>query len=240
MNVMIIAPHPDDEAIGCGGTICLHAERGDRIVVAFLTSGELGLKHLPREHAWKIREQEAEMAATVLGVAALSFLRLPDWHVGDGVEEAAASVAPFLAREAPNTIYLPHPQEWHPDHRACLPLVRRALESNDAPIPTLLTYEVWTPLTQYDDGEDITRVMRRKLKAVRCYRSQIERFRYDRAVRGLNQYRGALAWRCRYAEVFQHAFIASGSPAQKQVRSHESGISGQKSSLDPRPVTPDF
>jgi LmbE family N-acetylglucosaminyl deacetylase len=212
MNVLVIAPHPDDEAIGCGGSICLHAERGDRVVVVFLSSGELGLKKLACAQAWKVREQEAETAAEALGVAAMSFLRRPDWYVGADVEEAAIALAPVLRRERPNRIYLPHVQEWHPDHRASLPVVRRALQSSDLPTPTLLTYEVWTPLEYYDHGEDITRVMRRKLKAVRCYRSQINQFRYDRAVRGLNQFRGALAWGCRYAEVFQHAFVASTNP----------------------------
>ena len=43
-----------------------------------------------------------------------------------------------------------------------------------------------------------------KLKAVRCHRSQVEQLRYDLGVRGLNQFRGAIAWGCRYAEVFQH------------------------------------
>jgi LmbE family N-acetylglucosaminyl deacetylase len=68
----------------------------------------------------------------------------------------------------------------------------------------VLAYEVWTPLAEYDQVEDISPVMRRKLRALRCHRSQLGHFRYDRAVRGLNQYRGALAARCRYAEVFRH------------------------------------
>ena len=46
MNVVLIAPHPDDESIGCGGTVCHHTDRGDRVAVVFLSSGELGLQHL--------------------------------------------------------------------------------------------------------------------------------------------------------------------------------------------------
>jgi len=203
MNVLVIAPHPDDESIGCGGAICLHAARGDHVEIIFLTSGELGLKHLPREQAWQIREREAKTAATILGVEALTFLRLPDWFVSEEVEQAAAKLGALLRRKTPQIIYLPHAGEWHPDHRAALPVVRTALRAGEGPAPTLLTYEIWTPLSEYDLVEDITSAMASKVRAVRCYRSQLEDFHYDRAVHGLNQYRGALAASCRYAEVFQ-------------------------------------
>jgi hypothetical protein len=46
--------------------------------------------------------------------------------------------------------------------------------------------------------------MPRKLQAIRCYRSQLTAFRYDDAVEGLNRFRGCLAARCRYAEVFRY------------------------------------
>jgi LmbE family N-acetylglucosaminyl deacetylase len=176
------------------------------VVVVFLTSGELGLKRFPREEAWRVREGEAEAAAEVLGVAALNFLRLPDWDVGDLVDDAAMLLRPILRQERPSVVYVPHPAEWHPDHQAALPIVRAALPDGNDP-PQGLTYEVWTPLAAYDHVEDITTVMRRKLQAVRRYRSQIGHFRYDRAVFGLNQYRGSLASRSRYAEVFQSASL---------------------------------
>ncbi len=151
-----------------------------------------------------MRESEAEAAAEVLGVNGLTFLRLPDWFLGERVSEAAESLRPVLRRTAPGLIYVPHVQEWHPDHRAALTVVRRAVDGTAIP-PALRTYEVWTPLAEHDEVEDITPVMQQKLRAVRCYASQTAQFRYDRAVRGLNQYRGILAARCRYAEVFQSA-----------------------------------
>jgi LmbE family N-acetylglucosaminyl deacetylase len=209
VNVLVIAPHPDDESIGCGGTICLHTSRADRVTAVFLTSGELGLKQLPREQACRIRESEAQAAAHVLGITAVEFLRFPDWYVVEHVHEAATVLRALLEREAPARIYLPHDREWHPDHQAALPIVREALRGSSIRCPTLLCYEVWTPLAEYDDGEDITQVMRRKLQAVRCYHSQVEQLRYDRGVRGLNLYRGAVAWGCRYAEVFQHVALKS-------------------------------
>jgi len=76
MNILVIAPHPDDETIGCGGALCLHAAKGDRVVVVFLTSGELGLKELAPAKAWQVRESEAQAAAKHLGITRLEFLRL--------------------------------------------------------------------------------------------------------------------------------------------------------------------
>jgi LmbE family N-acetylglucosaminyl deacetylase len=203
MNVLVIAPHPDDESIGCGGALCLHARRKDLIAVVYLTSGELGLKHLPRGKAWLTREREAKKAARILGVTNQFFLRLPDWFVGDDAARSAKKLTPVLERTKPDLIYLPHAAEWHPDHKACLPIVRTALKRSGLAAPQLRTYEVWTPLPEYDHVEDITAVMPRKLRAVRQHRSQLDEFDYVRAVTGLNLFRGALAAKCRFAEVFQ-------------------------------------
>jgi N-acetylglucosamine malate deacetylase 1 len=203
VNVLVIAPHPDDEAIACGGTMGLHVARGDRVLAVFLTSGELGLKHLPRDQAWRQRETEAQAAAEVLGTADLTFLRRGDWFVSESVQEIGRALRPILYRESPSLIYLPHSGEWHPDHKASLSVVRTALQEGDYPPPILRCYEFWTPLAQYDHVEDITETMERKLRAIRCYRSQLAQYRYDRAVRGLNQYRGITAAKCRFAEVFK-------------------------------------
>ena len=202
MNILVIAPHPDDETIGCGGTLCLHTARGDRVVVVFLTSGELGLKHLAREKAWQVRESEANRAARNLGITGLEFLRLPDWMVGEHVQNGARLLSPILRRETPQLIYLPHSAEWHPDHQAASPLLRAALKRSRIARPALRAYEVWTPLQEYDHVENISQVMARKLRALRAHRSQLDEFDYERAIRGLNQYRGALAGKYRYAEVF--------------------------------------
>jgi LmbE family N-acetylglucosaminyl deacetylase len=202
MNVLVIAPHPDDEAIGCGGALCNHAARGDRVVVVFLTSGELGLKHLPPEKAWRIREAEARKSAGILGVAVTEFLRLPDWTLGEHIKAGVNLLAPILKREEAGLIYLPHPKDDHPDHKAAWPLLRRALRTSGIAVADLRSYEVWTPLSENNLVEDITQVMPRKLRAIRAHRSQMAEFDYARAVKGLNQFRGEIAGKCRFAEVF--------------------------------------
>lgn len=203
MNVLVIAPHPDDEAIGCGGMICRHVSEGGRVTAVFLTSGELGLKKLPREKAWKIREAEARRAGKILGLSELHFLRQPDWMVGEQIAAAAAALRPILQEEKPALIYLPHPLEWHPDHKAVLKIVRRVLRGSKPPPPKLRGYEVWTPLGEFDEIQDISAAMPRKLRALRAHHSQLKEFNYVRAVHALNAFRGELAARCRYAEVFQ-------------------------------------
>lgn len=209
MNVLVIAPHPDDESIGCGGALCKHAEAGDRVVAVFLTSGELGLKQLTREEAWRVREGEARKAAKILGLAQVNFLRASDWSAGNDAKRLAKELRSLFQREAPELIYLPHPREGHPDHKATLRIVRTALRGSGIKTPTLRGYEVWTPLPEHDHVEDITALMPRKLRALRAHRSQLGEFDYVRAARGLNEYRGALAGKCRFAEVFQTLSLKS-------------------------------
>ena len=203
MKILVIAPHPDDEVLGCGGAVRLHVQRGEEVSIVFLTSGELGLKQLPREKAWKIREAEAKMAAKILGVTKLHFLRQPDWMLRDHIKAAASALVRVLKRERPETIYLPHPQDSHPDHQATLPILRLTLKETRSMKPSLMAYEIWTPMTTYDIAVDISKVMSRKLRALRAHRSQLRDFDYVKAVTGLNQFRGALAAKCQFAEVFQ-------------------------------------
>ncbi len=212
MNVLVIAPHPDDETLGCGGTLIRHVQRGDRVSAMFLTSGELGLKQMPHEEAWRVRESEAQDAAQVLGLADVHFLRCSDWFLSDHIEDTASLLRPLLARLQPALIYVPHLLEWHPDHKAALPVLTMALAPPYAPSPSIRTYEVWTPMPEFDHVEDITGSMEQKLRAVRCYASQLTELHYDRAIEGLNAYRGEMAARRPYAEVFATLDPAAYSP----------------------------
>lgn len=201
-TVLVVAPHPDDEVIGCGGKLILHRLRGDIVGVVFLTSGERGIDKLQPDKVSSIRESEARAAAAVVGALPPEFLRLPDMGLGENVCEAARRLRSVIEDRRPDLIYLPHPEESHPDHAVTLTIVNQALEgfSGGPRPPALRGYEVWTPMTRCGWVEDISAVMAQKLKAVRCYRSQLELCRYDRAIRGLNQYRGIMVGGCRYGE----------------------------------------
>lgn len=201
-RVLAVAPHPDDEAIGCGGSLRQHALRGDEVHALFLTSGELGLPQLERAEAWTVREREAEEAGAVLGLAGQRFLRRPDWGLAEQREDLVVAVARELDRAAPDRILVPHAGEWHPDHRAAHAAVLAAARRLGLALELIGTYELWTPLAAHDELADISAVMDDKLAAIRRYPSQLAAFDYVQAVTGLNAYRGALAGHCAYAEVF--------------------------------------
>ena len=207
MNVVVIAPHPDDESIGCGGALCRHADAGDRVTAVFLTSGELGLKHLAREAAWKIREAEALAAGKILGIAEMRFLRQPDWTLVDATGPASTAVAKILAAERPQLVYVPHAREWHPDHKAAGGILKQSLAMSGVSVAEIRGYEVWTPLSEYDQVVDISAVMPRKLEAIRCHASQLADFDYAHATQSLNAFRGALAAKVPFAEVFEQSSV---------------------------------
>src|SRR5258707_15129586 len=106
MNVLVIAPHPDDESIGCGGAICLHADQGHRVATVFLTSGECGLPELSKEEAWRVREREAERATEILGVASIEFWRRPNQYLQENPIDAACALKLILRREKPQGPYV--------------------------------------------------------------------------------------------------------------------------------------
>jgi N-acetylglucosamine malate deacetylase 1 len=199
VNVLVVAAHPDDEALGCGGALLAHVDAGDRVTVVFLTSGEAGLATYPVDEARQVREEEATKAAAVLGVHDHRFLRLADGALSADDERAEATRALGRYLVDVDLVYVPHVDDDHDDHRAAAAAVLAAVTAPDLQI---LGYEVWTPVARPDRIVDIGAYMDRKLEAVRCYRSQLEYWPYDRAVEGLNAYRGALFEGVAYAEAF--------------------------------------
>jgi LmbE family N-acetylglucosaminyl deacetylase len=199
-QVVVIAPHPDDEVIGCGGVICKHRRNGDSVRVIFLTSGEQGNPDMQPESIGTLREEEARKATQLLDVCGLHFLRLPDQAVAKNMERGVRRLRELFSSQPPDVVYAPHPAEAHRDHAPALPFVRGATANLST--PRVLLYEVWTPLSNPTRFEDITEFMSPKMRALRCYRSQLELIRYDHAVRGLNRFRGVMSGGCRYAEAF--------------------------------------
>ncbi len=193
-RVLVVAPHPDDEAIGPGATLLLHRALGDPVDALFVTSGVHGDHRHAHDPAAYVatRQAEARAAAAVLGIGRTEFWAYPDGMVVTAADLAAvtARLADLFARTRPDVIYAPHLLESHSDHHF-VALAVQAAHRDARSAAALFGYEVWSPLDA-DLAVDVGAVYPRKLEAIRCYASQLEQNDIPRAVDGLNRYRAVL------------------------------------------------
>ena len=218
----MIAPHPDDEVLGCGGSIAKHRAAGRSVHLVYLTSGENGGATDQPGGLGPVREREAVAATGVLGVSARhhTWLRLGDGRLYAHDHHAVGLLVATVRRLRPALLYVPHPNEDSFDHRAAYELCWRAAgmagsrnlrSAGSSPwwVPTILGYEVWTPIADPQYSEDITEQIELKVTAASCYRSQSASAKGDRqptyagpAARHLPGYRGAMTIGG-YREAFQ-------------------------------------
>lgn len=204
-RVLCLAPHPDDETLGCGGTLRKHVLAGDQTAVAFLNDGGRGVAEATSAPAQRAcaerRKREARAALKVLGVGSATFFGLPDGRLRGNVAEAGQRLAALLKAFRPDVVCFPHPFDNHPDHTVVFDVVARAAQAARTSFRAA-AYEVWTPLAA-NTLVDITQQMAVKETALRKYASQIAALDYVERVRGLNAYR-SLSWpkQSRYAEAF--------------------------------------
>lgn len=124
---MAVFAHPDDE-IGAAGTLALHARRGDRVMLVWMTRGELASQfgEVPEAEVARVREAHGAHVARLLGVEH-RFLPFRDAHLTGGREEAMA-LARLLAEFRPDAVLTWDPWDVHPDHRATHQAVLSALK----------------------------------------------------------------------------------------------------------------
>lgn len=190
-STLVVAPHPDDESLGCGGVIALLRRLGCVVRVIVISDGTLShprSRQFPAPALRTLREQETLCAITILGVEpeAVTFLRLKDGSVpfkgGVGFDEAISRCCAYLAAFTPATIILPWRRDPHPDHRASWELICTAIAKLNLS-PRLLEYPIWDwdPTQQGDTPAssgitawrlDISAVLPQKLQAIAAYRSQ--------------------------------------------------------------------
>lgn len=145
-KVLVVAPHPDDEAIGCAGTILLHVRAGDQVCIAIATDGRRS-KAIPDPGRMAAQRQaEARTAAQLMGVDRLAWLGLPE---GDCSPAALKqSLLTVLEEVRPALIYAPSRIEFHPEHMKVAHALALALDdwvtTDDAPIMRI--YQIQVPL----------------------------------------------------------------------------------------------
>lgn len=176
-DLLVLAPHPDDAEICCGGLILQLTSVGRRVVIADMTRGEKGSFGTPQQ-----RQAECEEATAVMKVTRRLNLELPDTALRDD-DETVRRVVEVLRAERPTVLAAPLEHDVHPDHAATGRVARRAwflaglknafTDAGKAWRPRhLLRYPLHDPV-EPTFCVDITTVADRKLQAVRCYASQI-------------------------------------------------------------------
>ncbi|WP_088285358.1 PIG-L family deacetylase [Ideonella sp. A 288] len=186
-RVLVFAPHPDDESIGCGGALALLSQAGAAVRVVLVSDGS-GAGGLP-PGAGEVRQQEFRDALTRLGVADAVLLGLPDGALSEqpGLDAAlAAQVNDF----GPDWVLCPSRVDLHRDHRVVAAAARRAALSH-AGVQRLCEYETWStlPITH---ALDIGAVIDTKLDALGRHRTALACGAYVEATAGLARHRGLL------------------------------------------------
>jgi LmbE family N-acetylglucosaminyl deacetylase len=191
---VVVVPHPDDEALGCGGLLALLRRAGLPVAAVLVSDGSMSHPNsqlFSAEARRAVREAEFRHALTLLGFDDTEplLLGLPDGRVpysaaDIGFVTALAQLQEFLQQHAAATVLVPWRRDPHPDHRATSQLVAAALAGMPQP-PHRLEYVVWAweraapdDLPTAADGVqgfrlDIAAGLTQKRRAIAAHRSQV-------------------------------------------------------------------
>jgi LmbE family N-acetylglucosaminyl deacetylase len=177
-QVLVIAPHPDDETLGAGGFIGAQCLQGNSVVVVAVTDGENAYGRDPR--LGQVRRSEQRNALACLGVSSKNIVRLalPDSDVTSYEGQLVAHLLPLVGK---NThILAPWKGDFHPDHEACGRAAEQVANQTGA---KLTSYFFWTwhrGTTASLRGLSLrsfgltNQLLKRKSEAMRCHRSQLD------------------------------------------------------------------
>ena len=199
-RLLVLAPHMDDEAIACGGTLLVHQALRSVVRVVFVSDSSSGIRD-PRIAAQvrAVRRAEMVQVQAALGLEAVVELGFPDGALMQHEPAIAARLAAEIVAFAPTRIFCPFPVDGHADHQACAIAFGAATEQAGWR-GEVLAYEVWSPLWS-NLAVDISAVADEKARLIGLYASQMADRDYASATLGLNRYRG-LQHKVAFAEAF--------------------------------------
>lgn len=207
----MLAPHPDDESIGCGGTIIRHVAAGAQVRVLTVSNGEK-VEGAGGDIAAR-RQDEARRAAAILGVAPPVFLELPDGQVSAHGPELARRLTQEVTDFRPQVVYAPFPLDVHPDHTATAGAALRVLE--DPGGFQLAFYEIYQPI-RFSMVVDISDVVTQKRRAILAHETGLlgaQEIIAD-AVEGLGRYR---SFHNRIQRVYEAFWVVDKAPTEQEI-----------------------
>jgi LmbE family N-acetylglucosaminyl deacetylase len=201
-SMLVVAPHQDDEAIGCGGALALQVRAGKKACVVVLHDGggEEEESGFTREALTNIRNEESRRCAAVIGIEAPQFLGHAD--LAAKAETVLEQLRSLLVDRRVDVVFVPFLLDGHPDHRIANYILAAALRSIEWDV-RILGYEVWgmcipNVILAIDD------VIEPKRRMLSCFEYANGTVDYLHSTIGLNMYhsRKLGAGLCRYAECF--------------------------------------
>ena len=209
-RVLIVAAHPDDEVLGCGGTIARHADAGDQVQVLIVAEGATS-RQQQRDRNQASDElsalaQAAQQAGAILGAQGVELLDLPDNRL-DSLDrlDLIKQIEERIARHQPHVVYVHHAGDVNIDHRRLHEAVVTACRPTPGqPVRRLLSFEVassteWQPPGSAPAFEpnwfvDISAQWLRKREALEAYASEMRPWPHARSIQALEhlaRWRGA-------------------------------------------------
>ena len=196
-RVLVLAPHADDDVLGCGGLLAQFAASGASVRVLFLTDSGGGREITEdREEYAKRRRHEAEQSLAVLGIDDIEFLDLPDGELEQYISIAAGAIERELIDHRPDVVLSVSPLEVTRDHQAAFTALHRTLSGLRGggeldPIAAdlrILLYEINHP--GYPDVlVDVSAEIPVLTEAIKKHASQLELHNYLKAAIGIRRYR---------------------------------------------------
>lgn len=202
-SMLVVAPHHDDEIIGCGGAMLLHRRAGRDVHVVFTQDG--GDEHAEdgrtREEQVRIREDESRAVAREMDIPEPRFLRSVTLS-GTDAERVAAELRAEIERVRADAVFVPFFLDYNYHHQLTNYVVAEALAGSGRQ-PRVYGYEVWG-LTVPNVVLNIDDAIDEKRRLLALYASQMSGKDYVHGVTGLNMFHSLHfgAGDCRYAERF--------------------------------------
>jgi LmbE family N-acetylglucosaminyl deacetylase len=172
-RILVVAPHPDDEAMGCGGTVLLHVQSGDRVCVAIVTDGRMSRVGADAAEVARLRRSEAGEAARLMRVERLEWIGFPEGNWS--IPALKDSLRSLLQELRPDVIYAPSRIDFHPEHRRVAHALALALgELGTLPGVRVRIYQIQVPLSPVLANlvTDVSAVQPQCTAVLGAYRSQ--------------------------------------------------------------------
>jgi LmbE family N-acetylglucosaminyl deacetylase len=180
-RVLVIAPHADDEVLGCGGAIQYLRADGGRVFVHIVANRVVGHREDPAYIDGTKRAAEA--AAKLLGIEQVFYGDLPDERLDAPLIDVIVAVEKVVTTVVPDIVFVPSSGDSDQDHRAVASACRVACRGID----TVLAYEVPGPSRGFLPNYyvDIGRYLQMKIQAMKCYAEEMRPYPHPRSERGL-------------------------------------------------------